>query len=549
MDAPALRDAARRHTLLDQLGGGRCGELVQPRRRRGEAFGGQRQLDRRLAHRHRVRQPHAVGRQHAGQRMDEDARHAQRIGDVAGMLAAGTAEALQRVAGDVVATRHRDALDRPGHVLHRDAAETLGQRFGARRPAAGGLHLGGQRGEARGDAVAVQRLVGLRAEDAREVIRLDAAEHDVGVGHRQRPAAPVAGRARVGAGAGGTDAKPCAVELQQRAAAGSDRVDAHHRRAHAHAGHLGLERALELAGEVADVGAGAAHVEADHLAVAGRLRRAYHADDAARGAGQDRVLALEAVRLGQAAVALHEEEAHARHLQRDAVDVAAQDRRQVGVDDGGITARDELHQRAGLVRDADLGEAGLARQPRRRRLVRAVAPAVQEDDRAGAQPGIVRGPQALAQVVLVERLDDLAVHADALGGLDHALVEQFGQHDAAVEQPRARLVGDAQRVAEAARRHQQRALALALQQRIGRHRGAHLDALDLLRRDRLAGAQSEQAADALDGGVLVLLGVLAQQLERMQLRVGRTADDIGEGATAVDPELPAWGQVDLLHFR
>jgi hypothetical protein len=37
--------------------------------------------------------------------------------------------------------------------------------------------------------------------------------------------------------------------MQDRPAAGGDGVDAHHRRAHAHARDLGVEGALELAGE------------------------------------------------------------------------------------------------------------------------------------------------------------------------------------------------------------------------------------------------------------------------------------------------------------
>jgi hypothetical protein len=40
------------------------------------------------------------------------------------------------------------------------------------------------------------------------------------------------------------------------------------------------------------------------------------------------------------------------------------------------------------------------------------------------------------------------VGADAFLGLHHLLVQQLGQQDAAVEQPRAVLVGDAQRVAK-----------------------------------------------------------------------------------------------------
>ena len=65
--------------------------------------------------------------------------------------------------------------------------------------------------------------------------------------------------------------------------------------------------------------------------------------------------------------------------------------------------------------------------------------------------------------------------------------------------------------------------------------------------DRYTGAaQAEEAADALHRGVAVLLGVLAQQLQRVQRTVGRPADDVGEGAAAVDPELPARG---LVHRR
>ena len=82
---------------------------------------------------------------------------------------------------------------------------------------------------------------------------------------RERPAAAIAFRSRVGAGAVGPDAEARAVEMQDRAAARGHGMDQHHRRAHAHAGDLGLERALVLAIEVRDVGRGAAHVEADQM--------------------------------------------------------------------------------------------------------------------------------------------------------------------------------------------------------------------------------------------------------------------------------------------
>ncbi len=87
-------------------------------------------------------------------------------------------------------------------------------------------------------------------------------------------------------------------------------------------------------------------------------------------------------------------------------------------------------------------------------------------------------------------------------------MEHLRQLDAAVEQARAVLLRDAQRVAEAARDDQQRARAAALEQRVGGHRGAHLHALDPLWSDRLARGQAEQAAHALDRRVLVLRGVV-----------------------------------------
>ena len=146
--------------------------------------------------------------------------------------------------------------------------------------------------------------------------------------------------------------------MQDRAAAGRDRVDQHHRRPHAHAGDLRLEGALVGAVEMGDVGRGAAHVEADDAREPRRAPRLDHADDAAGRARQDRVLALEQLGGGEAAGRHHEGEARAgardvellRHLRH----VAREDRREIGVDDGGIAASDELDERRDLVGHGDL---------------------------------------------------------------------------------------------------------------------------------------------------------------------------------------------------
>ena len=134
----------------------------------------------------------------------------------------------------------------------------------------------------------------------------DLAEHDVAVGDGERAAAAVAGRARHGAGAVRADAEAAAVKAADRAAAGRDGVDLEHRRAHPHAGDGALAGPLVGAGEMRDVGRGAAHVEADDMVEAGLRGGARHADDAARRAGEDRVLAAKGRGVGQAAIRLHE---------------------------------------------------------------------------------------------------------------------------------------------------------------------------------------------------------------------------------------------------
>ena len=91
---------------------------------------------------------------------------------------------------------------------------------------------------------------------------------------------------------------------------------------------------------------------------------------------------------------------------------------------------------------------------------------------------------------------DRAVGAHPLVDLDHPLVEHVRLDDVLRENLRPRLVADAQRVAKTLGDQKERALALALKERIGRNRGAHLHGADARRRNRLAGRHPKQAADA-----------------------------------------------------
>ena len=131
-----------------------------------------------------------------------------------------------------------------------------------------------------------------------------------------------------------------------------------------------------------------------------------------------------------------------------------------------------------------------------------------------------------------------AVGAHALVDFGDALVQHVGLDDLARENLRPRLVADLERVAEALGDQQQRAVALALEQRVGGDRGAHLHRADAAGRDRLAGAQAQQVADALHGGVGIGFRVFRQQLVRDQRAVRPPPHHVGEGAAAVDPEIP-----------
>ena len=275
-------------------------------------------------------------------------------------------------------------------------------------------------------------------------------------------------------------------------------MDLHHRRAHAHARDLRLEGALELAVEMRDVGRSAAHVEADDALEAGADAGARHRHHAARGARQDRVLAGEEPGRREPARRHHEHDARAGALDveraRHLTDIARQDRREIGVDHRRVAAPDELDERGSDMAFRDLREAERARDRADNALVRRIAIGVHEHDRDRIVASAPRVAQRGAHGFRIGRRLDRSVGEHALVDLDDARIELLGLLDRAREDPRARLIADLERVAEAARRHQKRALAAPLQQRVGRDRRAHLDDANRARRDRLAGARGRAGA-------------------------------------------------------
>jgi len=80
----------------------------------------------RFADRLHIGDADAISGQHARKRVDEDPLHPERVGNGTRMLPSCTAEAGERVAGDVVAPGNRNLADRRGHVVDGDVEEALG---------------------------------------------------------------------------------------------------------------------------------------------------------------------------------------------------------------------------------------------------------------------------------------------------------------------------------------------------------------------------------------------------------------------------------------
>ena len=238
--------------------------------------------------------------------MDEDARHAERVGNGTGVLASGATEAAQHIFGDVVPALNRDVFDRVGHVFHRDPEETLGDFLGGAHMSCRGSQLLCHEFEFLAHGIGVERQIGARPENFGEKRRIYLADHDVAVGHGQRTAAAIRRGTWIRTRRLRADAKARSVEAANGAAARSHRVDAHHRCAQANTCDLGVEGSLVLPGIVRDVGRSSTHVEADDLLKARLPRHLNHAYDASGGAGQDGILPLKPMRIGQPAGRLHE---------------------------------------------------------------------------------------------------------------------------------------------------------------------------------------------------------------------------------------------------
>ena len=368
----------------------------------------------------------------------------------------------------------------------------------------------------------------------REEGGIDPAKDEIAVGHRQRTALAIAGGAWIGPGAIGPDAEAAGLVMADRSAARGDRVDLHHRRGDAHARHDAVAGQLVFARIMRDIGARPAHVETDELVMAERRARRDHADHAARGARQDRILAAKGANRGEAAIRLHEAQAlQFGQARLERVGVALEHRREIGVDHRGIAARDQPDERGDFVAGADLREARLACEFGQPRFMVAIFPAMHQHDGDSVEALAAQLGESGASGAFVELLQHLAIGADALRDLDHFRGQLFGQHDMACEDLGPRLVADPQRIAKALGDRQRKPFTLAFEQRIGRHGGAdpHLG-------DRPHAMPLHQPTDRLARRIGIMLGIFRQQLVGHQLAAGCDRDHVGEGPAAIDCEAP-----------
>ena len=201
---------------------------------------------------------------------------------------------------------------------------------------------------------------------AEEIVRVEIAAHEVGIGDRRpRAAASVAGRAGIGAGALRADIEePAAVDPGDRAAAGGDRGHVERRhvdlpaRDHAFGD---LER--RAAFDEGDVGAGAAHVEGDEPGSRLGSRKMRARLRARGGAGEQRMHGAAARdrrrERHHAAVRLHQEallRAQPGRVQSfvEMTDVVHHDRLEIGVEQRRGEPRPFADARQDLARQRDV---------------------------------------------------------------------------------------------------------------------------------------------------------------------------------------------------
>ena len=522
LDADAAPVAVARDGLAGALGEGR--ECIRQLRDGALRIRLDRDVQALLGVAGDVGAEHPGGAEHARVRRNDRGRNAERGGEVAGVERARAAGRDEREVGRVAPAFDRDHAQGAGHVGvdHID--------HGAGRPGDVPAERLGDRRDRVAGALGIER--DRRAED---LAGLQAAEHDVRIGHgRQRPAA-VGGRSRIRARGLRADAE-CApgVEPGDRAAARADRMDVDRGRADRDPVDFEVGAFEQPAGAEADIGGGAAHVEGDRLLEASLARGREAAGRAARWPGED---GADRIRTGRgrahrAAVGLHDAQAGRPRRERSERcfqpgEVLAHDRREVGVGRSGAHPLELAVLGQHQMGSGDGEPAGLGAL-HGDALVDGIDEGEDEADRERARARAGDAVEHALQFALVQRLGDFAVGGDPLGDLEAQPGgdQRLGPHRVQRVEIGARLAADRESVAEALGREQRGGRAGASQQRVGGDRRA---VHDLVR-------PPTEFADALDHGAAGIIG-RGRALGQLHAPV-IDVDEVGESAAHVDAKQP-----------
>ena len=137
--------------------------------------------------------------------------------------------------------------------------------------------------------------------------------------------------------------------------------------------------------------------------------------------------------------------------------------------------------------------------------------------------------------VAIQARQLLAGGIDAFPGLEHLRVQRRRSPDFQRKEVGAVLVGDQQRVGKTGGNDQQGGLATPLKQRVGGHRGAHLE----VPHRAFAAAFGDQRADRMHGCVGITGRIIGQQLADPQRSAGGARHHVRERAAAINPEPPS----------
>ena len=469
-----------------------------------------------------------------------DLGHVEHRRDLGAVERPGAAEGNQREVARIEALLHRLGADGVRHVGVDDGEHALGRLV---------LVDAESLGEVRHRLVgALRRKRHLAAE---EVVRIQAAEHEVGISHRRCVAASaIAGGAGLGARALRPHLEGAArVGSRDAAAARADGRDVDHRHQDRVAANPGVARGGLVVVAVdhdADVGAGAAHVESDEAPAPRVLRRpgsAQHPGGRARHEGDDRHVRHH--RRGRdAAVRPHDVEVtrDARLLQPvlEAAHVVAH----LGADEGVHRRRGEALELAELWRNARRrGDEGLRpllqHDGARALLVRRVDVGEEEADGDRLHPLVAKRAGGLAHALFVERLQHRALrrHPPLLHGQPVAAAHERARlprdvlHDGVVLRPL--VAADVDDVAVAGGRDHAGLGAVVLQHRVGRDRGAVEDVGDGVRR---RAAPLAERGDARRRALRRIVRRGGHLVNRALARLAVGDDEIGKGAADIDAD-------------